>query len=256
MIVLMLGDVVGAAGCHYVREKLPLVKSRYGVDITVVNGENSAEGNGVTPHSAQHLFDSGADVITLGNHGLRRREIYDVLERERGLIRPANYHRSAPGSGMYIYDGPRHRLCVISLQGTVYLPQQVVNPFDCIDELLEQIDTPNILIDFHAEATAEKLCMGYHLDGRVSAVLGTHTHVPTADARVLPGGTGYVTDVGMCGAYHSVLGVKSSIAVERMRTGLPVRFENETQDIRLSGAVLDIDKDSGRCRSIESIVML
>lgn len=255
MVVLALGDVVGEAGCEHVRKKLPELKSKYGVDIVMVNGENSAEGNGMTPFSVQHLFDSGADVITSGNHALRRRQIYDVLDKKCGLIRPANYHESAPGVGMYLYDNCRFQLCVINLQGVVYL-QSLRSPFECIDELLKKVDTPNILVDFHAEATAEKICLAHYLDGRVSAVVGTHTHVPTADARVLPGGTGYMTDIGMCGGLGSVLGVKSEDAVHRMRTGLPTRFNNDDKDIRLSGAVLTIDHTTGRCTGIETIIMV
>lgn len=255
MIVLALGDIVGPAGCEHVRNTLPGLKKQYGVDITVANGENSAKGNGITPASAKYLRDSGVDIITTGNHALRRREIYDILDKQNGIIRPANYHPAAPGAGVFLYDSPRFRLCVVNLQGLVYM-QSLQNPFDCIDMLLPDIDTPNILVDFHAEATAEKLCLGYYLDGRVSAVLGTHTHVATADARVLPGGTGYITDLGMCGGLNSVLGVKAEIAIRRMRTNLPARFEEDTADIYLSGAVLDVDEATGRCRSIEGIVMV
>ena len=254
MIVLMVGDVVGQSGCDYLREKLPLLKKRYGVDITVANGENSAEGNGMTPKSLRHMLDSGVDVITSGNHALQRKEAAQALEEMQGVIRPANYHHTAPGTGMFLYDDPRNRLCIINLQGIVYLsPNQ--NPFDCMDELLQSAQTPCILVDFHAEATAEKLGMGYYLDGKVSAVIGTHTHVPTADATILPGGTGYITDVGMCGGSRSVLGVKAEGAIQKMRTNLPTRFEIDGEDIRISAVVLEIDNQSGRCKNIESIVM-
>lgn len=255
MRVLVIGDVVGQPGCDYLRGKLPGLKERYGIDITVANGENSAQGNGISPQSAKHLFDSGVNVITTGNHALRRKEAYEIFDRADGLIRPANYHRTAPGKGIYIFDNCRFRLCVVNLQGLVYL-QSIQNPFDCIDELLQAVDTPSILVDFHAEATAEKLCLGYYLDGRVSAVLGTHTHVPTADARILPGGTGYITDIGMCGGLNSVLGVRADCAVERMRTALPVKFVTDTEDTRLSGAVLDIDEATGKCRDIMQLLMV
>jgi len=255
MIVFMIGDVVGEAGCEHLRSVLPGIKSKYGVNVVIANGENSAQGNGITPYSAKSLFDSGVDIITTGNHGLRRRESYEVFQRRDGLIRPANYHSDAPGAGYYVLDNLKYKLCVINLQGTVYM-QPVKNPFDCIDELLQEIDTPVVIVDFHAEATAEKLCMGYYLDGRVSAVLGTHTHVPTADGRILPNGTGYITDVGMCGGLNSVLGVKKDQALYRMRTGLPVRFESEDEDIRLSGVVLDIDEKSGKCLSLKNVVMV
>ena len=255
MNVLFLGDVVGDAGCAHVRKLLPELKRKYRADITIANGENSANGNGILPSSAKHLFDSGVDVITTGNHVLRRREIMEVLERENGVLRPANYHPDAPGSGCFLFDNMRFRLCVINLQGVVYM-QPNRSPFDCIDELLAGIDTPNIIVDFHAEATAEKICMGYYLDGKVSAVVGTHTHVPTADARVLPGGTGYITDVGMCGGLNSVLGVRAEQAVRKMRTNLPMRFDADPEDCRLSGVVLTIDDKTGKCTSIESLVQL
>lgn len=255
MIILAIGDVIGAAGCTHLGKLLPGLKSKYGPDMVIVNGENSAEGNGITPQSAKSLFDMGADVITTGNHVLRRREIRGTLEKGGGLIRPANYHRTAPGAGFFIFDHPRFRVCVINLQGISFM-DNIQNPFDCADGLLEAIDTPNIVVDFHAEATAEKLCLGYYLDGRVSAVLGTHTHVPTSDARILPGGTAYITDLGMCGGYSSVIGVKAGLAIEKMRTSLPVKFEAETEDIRLSGAVLDIDEKTGKCRSIEQLLYL
>lgn len=255
MIVLTLGDVVGQPGCDYIQKKLPGLREKYAVDVIVANGENSAEGNGIMPGSAKQLFDSGVNVITTGNHALRRRQIYEVLDQKCGVIRPANYHSTAPGMGHYIFDGLRFQLCVINLQGVVYM-QSLQNPFDCVDTLLKQIDTPNIIVDFHAEATAEKLCMGYYLDGRVSAVFGTHTHVPTSDARVLPRGTGYVTDIGMCGGLNSVLGVQADVAITKMRTGLPARFSTDPEDVRLSGAVFDIDEATGRCRSVESIPML
>ena len=253
MVVLMVGDVVGQPGCDYLREKLPLLKKRYSVDITVANGENSAEGNGMSPHSLRHMQDSGVDVITSGNHVLRRREIYEVLEKRQGVIRPANYHTSAPGQGVYLYDDPRNRLCVINLQGIAFLaPNQ--SPFDCVDELLSSVQTPCILVDFHAEATAEKVCMGQYLDGKVSAVVGTHTHVPTADATILPGGTGYITDVGMCGGVHSVLGVRAKAAIRKMRTNLPERFETDPVDVRICAVALEINNQSGKCTNIESIV--
>jgi metallophosphoesterase (TIGR00282 family) len=251
----MIGDIVGDAGCLHLRDALPGLKRRYGVDITVANGENSSEGNGILPSSAQYIFESGVDVITTGNHGLRRRQIYEMLGKKSGLLRPANYHPDAPGAGYFIFDNCRHRLCVINLQGVVYM-QSIPSPFDCVEGLLERLDTPCILVDFHAEATSEKLCMGYFLDGRVSAVVGTHTHVPTADARVLPGGTGYVTDAGMCGGLNSVLGVQADKALYRMRTNLPTFFTADTKDIRLSGAVMDIDSQSGKCKSIESVLMV
>lgn len=255
MIILVIGDVVGPPGCEHVKKLLPGLKAEYKADMIIANGENSADGNGITPQSAKLLFDAGIDVLTSGNHVLKRRQIYETLDKNNGLIRPANYHKTAPGAGYFVFDHPRFRVCVINLQGLVYM-QSIENPFDCVDELLKTVDTPNIIVDFHAEATAEKLCLAYHLDGKVSAVLGTHTHVPTADARVLTGGTAYITDLGMCGGYNSVLGVKAGLAVERMRTLLPTRFETETEDIRLSGVALDIDEKTGKCRKIDQLLYL
>ena len=253
MNILCLGDVVGQAGCDCVRSKLPGLKAQYQVDLVVANGENSAEGNGVLPHSARHLFDSGVDVITTGNHALRRRESYDLFDQEIGLIRPANFHPSAPGSGVYLFDHPRFSLCVINLQGVVYL-DNLESPFDCVDRLLQRVQAPNILVDFHAEATAEKLALAYYLDGRVSAVVGTHTHVQTADERILPNGTGYITDLGMCGGKNSILGVRKELAIERLRTHLPVRFENDRQDCVLNGVLLTIDQKTGKTTKIQRIV--
>lgn len=252
MRVLMLGDVVGQGGCDFVRSKLPAVKSQYAVDLVVANGENSAEGNGILPSSANHLMDSGVGIITTGNHGLRRREIYPLLEEADWLLRPANLHSTAPGRGYTIYDAGRFRVCVINLQGVVYM-EHSENPFDCIDRLLPKIDTPNILVDFHAEATSEKLALSYYLDGRVSAVVGTHTHVQTADERILPKGTGYITDLGMCGSIDSVLGVKPELAVQRLRTHLPVRFENAVGNYRMSGVLLEIDQNTGKTTNISRI---
>ena len=249
MRVMMIGDVVGRAGCERVRQYLPSFKRKEGIDFVIANGENSAEGNGILPHSAKELLDSGCDVLTTGNHALRRREIYDYLESTPCVIRPYNYDKGAPGGGMYFIDHPPFSVCVINLQGTVYL-DGIRNPFDAVDEALEGVRTPHIILDFHAEATSEKLCMGHYLDGRVSLVAGTHTHVPTADARILPGGTGYVTDLGMCGGRNSVLGVKKELALHRMRTHLPTRFENDPEDVVINAIVAEIDNNSGKTTKI------
>ena len=212
MRVLDLGDVVGQAGCDMVRRHLPRLRQEEGVDFCVVNGENSAEGNGILPSSAKQLFDAGADVITTGNHGLRRREINDLLDQNTGLLRPANYHPSAHGFGWYLYDMLSYQVAVINLQGTVYL-DNIENPFAWIDRMLDTIDARIKIVDFHAEATSEKLALSYYLDGRVSLLFGTHTHVQTADERIYPGGMGYITDLGMCGPSESVLGVRPELAI-------------------------------------------
>ena len=252
MRVLFLGDVVGAYGCELLERRLRALKKKYQADIAVINGENSAEGNGMLPSSVRQIFDSGADIITGGNHSLRRREIYRTLEEQPALLRPVNYHSTAPGSGVYVLDLLKYRFAVINLQGVAYMDHHR-SPFEAVDEVLAGLDTPNVLVDFHAEATAEKLCMGYYLDGRVSAVVGTHTHVQTADERILPGGTAYITDAGMCGSFDSVRGVKKELAIEKMRTGLPTRFENARGDGVLWGVVIEIDEATGRALSIQRV---
>lgn len=253
MVVLFFGDVVGAAACECMRRELPGLRRAYDADVIVVNGENSAEGNGITPHSAKTLFDAGADVITTGNHGLRRREIYETLDSRNGLIRPANYHRDAPGTGWYFYDHPKAPLAVVNLQGRVYM-DAIASPFDVADAMLKEIGCPNILVDFHAEATAEKLALAHYLDGRVSAVVGTHTHVQTADERILPLGTAYITDAGMCGGRDSILGVQRDRAIQKLRTNLPVRFYNEVKDIELHGVALTFAGAPGKVTAIERFV--
>ena len=249
MRILAVGDVVGKAGCEFFRFQISRLRQEYALDMVIVNGENSAEGNGITTPSAKLLFSSGADVITTGNHALRRKECYDIYERRDGVIRPANFHPDAPGEGYYIFDAFPHSVAVINLLGQVYM-DAVESPFDCVDRILEKIDTPIILVDFHAEATAEKIAMAYHLDGRVSAVFGTHTHVQTADEAIFPKGTGYITDLGMTGPIHSVLGVKPEIALYKMRTHLPVRFENGTDPCKLGGVIFEIDEKNGKTDKI------
>ncbi len=254
MKVLFLGDVVGKSGCEFVLKHLGSLKKLYGVDACIINGENSAEGNGITPESAKMLFDAGADVITSGNHVLKRREIYPELDRENGIIRPANYHISAPGTGVFILDKLRWQLCVINLQGQAGM-EPCSNPFEKIDSLLKEISVKNIVVDFHAEMTSEKKAMGYYLDGKVSAVVGTHTHVQTADERILPNGTAYITDAGMCGGQNSVLGVKKEIILHRFLTNLPVRFEYDHENIEMNAVLITIDQSSGKAQQIERICL-
>lgn len=252
MKVLFLGDVIGEAGCRLLQKKLPEMKRNYRVDVCIINGENSAEGNGITPNSADMLFSAGADVITTGNHVLRRREVYDLLDRQTGVIRPANYHKTAPGCGVYVVDMLRWKLCVINIQGQTYM-EPCDNPFDTMDALLQDTPSKNIFVDFHAEATSEKIAMGHYLDGRVSAVIGTHTHVQTADERILPKGTAYMTDAGMCGGKNSVLGVKKELIINRFINHMPVRHEYDPQDIELHGCLVDIDEKTGKSTNITRI---
>lgn len=254
MNILTIGDVVGTNGCEFLRKKLPSLKKQYKIDLCIVNGENSAQGNGILPQSADHIFTSGADIITTGNHVLRRFEIYNRLdETDSPVIRPANFYRTAPGKGYYIIDKGFIKIAVINLIGVVYLENND-NPFDCIDKILEEVSDCKIkIVDFHAEATAEKRAMGFYLDGRVSAIFGTHTHVQTNDAQILPNGTGYITDIGMTGAIQSVLGVTPSLAIEKMKTNLPVRFENPDGDCKMEGCIFEIDNKTGKAISAQTI---
>lgn len=254
MRVLMIGDVVSDVGSEQLRRVLPGFRRQQGVDFCVVNGENSARGNGITPASYEHLLASGADAVTGGNHTLRRPEFERVLEEPySAALRPVNLHRSAPGRGILVVEKRGLRLGVVSLMGQVYM-DYAENPFDAADAAVKQLAAEGvraILVDFHAEATSEKKAMGYYLDGRVSAVVGTHTHVPTADAGLLPGGTAYITDVGMTGAVHSVLGVSVETATAKMRTGLPVRFESAAGPAAMDCVLIEINDKTGRAETIE-----
>ena len=252
MKLLFIGDVIGQIGRNTVRKILPGLKRDEGIDITIANGENSANSNGISRNSAEDLFTSGVDVITTGNHVFRRKDAYEYLDSDIPLIRPANLYPDAPGKGAYLLDMGRFQLYVINLMGRAYM-EPCDNPFLCADKLTKEAPSKNIFVDFHAEATAEKICMGQYLDGRVTAVIGTHTHVPTADETILPGKTAYLTDAGMCGSFDSVLGVKKELAVEKMRTQLPTRFENARGQGILWGCVIDIDEKTGRARSIERV---
>ena len=253
MKILTIGDIVSKQGCEYLRETLPKLKKDYRADIVIVNGENSAVGNGITPKSAQHIFDSGADVITLGNHSLRRIEISDYLEENEFIIRPENYHKSAPGKGYTIIDKGYARVLVANIQGAVYL-DNIENPFAAADRILEiakEEDIKIILIDFHAEASSEKKAMGFYLDSKISALFGTHTHVQTSDEQILPCGCGYITDLGMTGPYYSVLGIAPEIAIKKMKTNLPVKFAVEDGPCTVEGCFFEIDNKTGKTVSIE-----
>jgi hypothetical protein len=253
MKILTIGDIVSSQGCEYLRQKLPSLKKEYQADIVIANGENSAVGNGIIPLSAQYIFDSGVDVITLGNHALRRPEISDYLDENEFIIRPANYHPSAPGKGMVILDKGYCQIAVINIQGIVYLDNHT-NPFDMIDSLIDEAKSQGIkiiIIDFHAEASGEKKAMGYYLDGKVSAIVGTHTHIQTSDEQILPNGTAYITDLGMTGPYYSVLGVSPEKAIQKMKTNLPVRFTNDDGPCTIEGCFIEIDNKTGKATHIE-----
>lgn len=253
--VLMIGDVVSQVGCNFVREVLPRLKQENDVNIVIANGENSAVGNGILPTSANFLLDSGVDIITTGNHVFKRYEIQTFLDETPQVVRPANYPSIANGNGYYIYDGGSFNLCVINMMGTSFM-EPLACPFETIDRLLEQDDIKGckyILVDFHAESTGEKKAFGYYLDGRVSAVAGTHTHVQTADEQILPLKTGYITDLGMTGPYQSVLGVCPQNVIARLKTHLPTRFEVMKTDCSLNAILLDLCEKSGKCLSISRI---
>ena len=255
MKILIIGDVVSSNGCEYLREVLPNLKKEFNIDVAIVNGENSAVGNGVLPNSANHILDSGANVVTTGNHSLKRREVYDYFDSGAPIIRPCNYHKSAPGKGMYIIDKGFAQVAVINVQGAVYM-EPVRNPFDIIDDQIQKAKDENckiIIVDFHAEATAEKRSMGFYLDGRVSAVVGTHTHVQTSDAQILPKGTAYITDLGMTGVKNSVLGITAELAIEKLRTNLPTKFANPDGECIIEGCVIEIDNKTGLAVSIKAI---
>lgn len=253
--VLIIGDVVSQAGCDILREKLPEFKKANCIDMVIANGENSAVGNGILPFSADFLFKSGVDIITTGNHVYQRREIYNYLDENPQVIRPANYPKDSPGSGFYIYDGGRYTILVINLQGISFM-EPLDNPFLTADEILEKNKANLVFVDFHAEATGEKKALGYYLDGRATVVFGTHTHIQTADEQILPKGTGYVTDVGMTGPINSVLGIQPECIISRFKTHLPTRFEIAEGGCQLDGIIAEADEKSGRCLKISRISLI
>ena len=257
MNILVLGDVVSDIGCAFLRKKLPALKKLKAIDFCIANGENSAAGNGITPLSAQQLFTSGVDFITTGNHVFRRKEVYELLDESGFIIRPANFPEANPGKGYAVVDLGRTSVAVINLMGTMFM-ENLESPFRTADKLLGEIKgkTDIILVDFHAEATSEKQALAYYLDGRVSALFGTHTHVLTADDRVLPGGTGYITDIGMCGVENSVLGVKKEVVIEKFMTNMPVRFDAASGECMLNGCIFTVDEKNGRCTATETVRIL
>jgi 2',3'-cyclic-nucleotide 2'-phosphodiesterase len=253
MRVFFIGDVVGGPGRQGLREAMPGLRDRYAPDLVIVNGENSAGGVGITERTARDLFESGADVITTGNHVYRHREVYDFLEREERVVRPANYPQANPGRGHTVVATGGMRVAVINLSGGVAL-RVARSPFDTVDAILDRLDADAVIVDFHAEVTSEKVAMGWHLDGRVAAVFGTHTHVPTADGRVLPGGTAFISDVGMTGSRLSVLGVKPEQALRSLITQMPTRFETASEDVWVMGALVEVNQ-RGLADSFEQVMV-
>ncbi len=254
MKILCVGDVCGSIGCEMLAHHLSRIKREYAVDFTIVNGENSADGNGIVPASAEFLINIGADVITGGNHSFRREEIFAYYDSHPYVLRPHNLRVADYGGGYYLADLGKIKIAVINLSGKVYLERQEAdNPFAVADELLIKAreDGANIiLVDFHAEATSEKRALGFYLDGKVSAVFGTHTHVRTADLQVLPNGTGYITDLGMTGPKNSVLGVKSEIIINRLKSNDMSRFELASGPSMINGCVFDIDEKTGKTQKV------
>jgi metallophosphoesterase (TIGR00282 family) len=253
MRVLFIGDVVGSPGRQGLREAMPALRERHSPDLVIVNGENSAGGVGITERTARDLFETGADVITSGNHIYRHREAYDFIEREERLVRPANYPQANPGRGHTVVEAAGMRVRVVNLSGAVGL-QVARSPFDTVDSILSHHDADAVIVDFHAEVSSEKVAMGWHLDGRVAAVFGTHTHVPTADGRVLPGGTAFISDAGMTGSRTSVLGVKPEQALRALMTHMPTRFETADEDVWVMGAVVDVN-ERGLADSFEQVMV-
>jgi hypothetical protein len=261
--ILFIGDIFGSAGRKIVREHIGHVRQAHSVDLTIVNAENAAGGFGLTPQIAEELFDLGADVLTTGNHVWDKRELVDYFnsapaashERPRRVLRPANFQPGLPGYG--VYEGTTQggvAYAVVELMGRVFM-NATNDPFHAADDLLAGIKAKVIVVDFHAEATSEKVAMGWYLDGRVTAVLGTHTHIPTADERVLPDGTAFQTDVGMSGPYDSIIGVEKDLVLHRFLTGMPGKFEAAKGNPKMCAALVSCDPKTGRASAIQRIML-
>ncbi len=254
--ILFLGDVCGEAGRHAVSLLLPSLRSELKLDFVVVNAENAAGGYGITRRLAEELFSAGAHCLTTGDHAFDRKESWEFMSTEPRILRPLNLPSTAPGRGWGVYQLPQHNrpIVVINLLGRVFM-KPADCPFQRVKQALAEIEQLNAItiVDFHAEATAEKQAMGYFLDGRVSAVIGTHTHIQTADERILPRGTAFIADAGMCGAFDSILGMEKEPSLRRLIELIPVRLQPATGDIRINGVVIDIDAETGRAQKIERL---
>lgn len=262
MNILFVGDIFGSAGRRIVREHIGHIREAHAVDLTIINCENAAGGFGVTPQIADDLFDLGADVLTTGNHVWDKKELMDYIavpsgstDRPRRVLRPINMQRGVPGFG--VFEGVTTNgapFAVVDLMGKVFM-SGTNDPFEAIDNALAQIEAKVIVVDFHGEATSEKVAMGWYLDGRVTAVLGTHTHIPTADERILPGGTAYQTDVGMSGPYDSVIGVETEMVLKRFLSGMPGKFEAARGNPKMCAALITCDEPTGRATAIQRIML-
>lgn len=255
--ILFIGDVVSSPGREMVDAYLPQLKEKYRPTVTIINGENAAGGNGITKKIYKRFLEVGAQAVTLGNHTWANRDIYDFIDKEKNIIRPANFPAGSPGRGIIYLKVNKQEIAVINLQGRTFLTP-IDCPFKKADELIQEAQkrTPFIFVDFHAEATSEKQAMGWYLDGRVSAVVGTHTHVQTADERILPNGTGFITDVGMTGPYDSILGVEKETIINRFLTALPTRFEVDKKGRnQLNGIVITLDASTGKTTKVKRIII-
>ena len=250
--VLAVGDVVGGPGMERIRRSLRYLKKKTQADFVIVNGENAAV-VGMTPNQAEDIFDAGADVITMGNHTFGKRELVEYLEENHRVLRPANYAPQAPGFGWGVYETRAGDVAVIDLQGRCSMDYTPDNPFLAVEKILKEVNTKLIFVELHAEATSEKLAMGYMLDGKISALWGTHTHVPTADAQILPKGTGYVTDLGMTGPKHSVLGIAPHLSIAKFRGDLPERYRWAEGETKMEAVLFTIDTQTGLCRKAERV---
>jgi 2',3'-cyclic-nucleotide 2'-phosphodiesterase len=257
MKILFVGDVVGSMGREMISEYLPKLKKKHLPDFTIVNGENAASGRGITEKIYKRFIQDGADMVTLGNHTWDNKDIFEFIDSSKKMVRPANFPEGTPGSGLVFGEVHGKTIAVINAQGRTFMPP-LDDPFKIVDELVDEAKkkTSVIFVDFHAEATSEKQAMGWFLDGRVSAVIGTHTHVQTADNRVLPGGTAFMCDVGMTGPYDEVLGMSKDSVLKRFQTSLPVRFEVPKEGRKiLSACLIDIDHKTGKAKKIERILI-
>jgi metallophosphoesterase (TIGR00282 family) len=256
MRILILGDVVGRPGRSAVRDLVPDLVKTEAIDLVIANVENAAGGMGVDIKSAEEMLSAGVHVLTSGNHIWKKKEIYPYLENKSRLLRPANYPNGAPGRGWIEWSSQRGlRALVVNVQGRVFMPNHVDDPFRCVDGLLKDHGGYSrvVIVDMHAEATSEKVAMGWFLDGRASIVYGTHTHVQTADERLLPGGTAYITDLGMCGPWDSVIGIEKENVIEGFLTQLPRKFEVAKENVVLQGIIVDVDEETGRARDIRRL---
>lgn len=257
MRILFVGDVVGSPGRDMVKEYVPKLKEKYRPTLTIINGENAAGGRGITEVIYRSFLEVGAQAVTLGNHSWDNREIFEFIDKAKYLVRPANFPEEVPGKGITYVKINQDEVAIINLQGRTFMPA-IDCPFKKADELVEEARkrTPFIFVDFHAEATSEKQAIGWYLDGRISAVVGTHTHVQTADERILPGGTAYISDVGMTGPYDGILGVERDAVLKRFLTALPSRFEVPKEGrTQLSAVMIDLDKKTGNAKKIERILI-